>query len=173
MHNIDRSLYAFRLPYRERTLTKKNVVFENWSKLEANYPVSSLICKLQEIRGIGLTRQQQHPPFSLLVSYACVRTCILPPPLSLSLCVCVYIYVFRFLVQLGIFAVIRSTWTSFSLKNRIIYPIMHSVVIEAVFPICVSIYCFFILHPSLFFFYSLFLSFFLYYKCIVHMVYQV
>jgi len=33
--------------------------FENWSKLEMGYPVSSLICKLQEIREIGLTRMQR------------------------------------------------------------------------------------------------------------------
>jgi len=53
--------------------------FENWSKLEMGYPVSSLICKLQEIREIGLTRQRQHPPFSSLAAPARVYPLPLQP----------------------------------------------------------------------------------------------
>lgn len=45
------------------------MAFENWSKLEVGYLVSSLICKLQEICGIGLARQ--HPPFYSLVARVC------------------------------------------------------------------------------------------------------
>lgn len=54
MHDIDRSLYARRHIHEGVLHGGTGMAFENWSKLEVGYPISSLICKLQEIRGIGL-----------------------------------------------------------------------------------------------------------------------
>jgi len=55
--------YINRFPYARRHTHEgvlhggTRMAFENWSKLEVGYPISSLICKLQEIRGIGLAWQ--------------------------------------------------------------------------------------------------------------------
>lgn len=54
MHDIDRSVYARRHIHEGVLHGGTGMAFENWSKLEVGYPISSLICKLQEIRGIGL-----------------------------------------------------------------------------------------------------------------------
>lgn len=109
-----RTRYRSRSPYALRhggVLCRERMAFENWSKLEVGYPVSSLICKLQEICGIGLARQQQrqHPPFYSLVARVCHMR------LYSYMCVCVYplfyIYLFRSPLSgsLGILAVIHST----------------------------------------------------------------
>lgn len=68
---IDRSPYARRHQGGCTLWRYTGMAFENQSKLEVGYPVSPLICKLQEIRRISLARQQQHPFFS---SLACVYT---------------------------------------------------------------------------------------------------
>lgn len=55
--DIDRSPYAQRHIHEGVLYGGTGMAFENWSKLEVGYPISSLICKLQEIRGIGLAWQ--------------------------------------------------------------------------------------------------------------------
>lgn len=111
---IDRFPYALR---HGGVVCRGRLAFENWSKLEVGYPVSSLICKLQEICGIGLARQQrQHPPFYSLVHRACLCMCVSP-----------FLYLFDPLSYSRYFRCYSFYACSFSLKSQIIYPVMHSV----------------------------------------------
>lgn len=146
---IDRSPYALR---HEGIVCRGRIAFENWSKLEIGYPVSSLICKLQEICGIGLARQQrQHPPFYSLVHRTCMRVsyvfvyvCI---PFSISIWSPLLLSVFSLLF------ILRVQFL-FEKPNNLSGNALC--VIGALFPICISIYCFSIYCLRSFF---LFLSF--------------
>lgn len=125
------------------------MVFENWLKLEMGYPVSSLICKLQEIREIGLARQQQqrHPPFSSLATCARMRSYIsssAPPPL------------FRLQTTSSVFPSDSAFSLLFVPRAQFLFEKPNNLsgnaprVIGALFPICISIYYFSILSSLLF-----------------------